>query len=74
MIYHIEIDLNFSVIQMVLTMYGLFTVRLGTSTSLREHSKCNCTVHFVMAFAIQSARSRITGNERAAITSMSPHE
>ena len=28
----------------------------------------------VMAFAIQSARSRITGNERAAITSMSPHE
>ena len=31
MIYHIEIDLNFSVIQMVLTMYGLFTVRLGTS-------------------------------------------
>ena len=36
---HIEIDLNFPVIQMVYTMYGLFTVRLGTS--VREYSKCN---------------------------------
>ena len=39
MIYHIEIDLNFPVIHMVYTMYGLFTVRLGTS--VREYSKCN---------------------------------
>ena len=34
-----EIDLNFPVIHMVYTMYGLFTVRL--STSVREYSKCN---------------------------------
>ena len=39
MIYHIEIDLNFPVIHMIYTMYGLFTVRLGTS--VREYSKCN---------------------------------
>jgi hypothetical protein len=40
MIYHIEIDLNFPVIHMIYTMYGLpKTVRLGTS--VREYSKCN---------------------------------
>ena len=39
MIYYIEIDLNFLVIHMVYTMYGLFTVRLGTS--VREYSKWN---------------------------------
>ena len=39
MIYHIEMYLNFPVIHMIYTMYGLFTVRLGTS--VREYSKWN---------------------------------
>ena len=53
MIYHIEIDLNFPVIQMVYTMYGLFTVRLGTS--VREYSKCNI-VRFIWLLVGNSRR------------------
>ena len=49
MIYHIEIDLNFPVIQMVYTMYGLFTVRMGTS--VREYSKCSSKGTFNTPFA-----------------------